>query len=234
MTHVITLPERPTAAIAGTDDTFPVGRIVCMGRNYEAHAREMRKDPIREAPFFLTKGADVLAANGATVPYPPETENCHFEAGQVIAIGKAGTKVSEEDALDPVYGYAVGLDMTRRDLQLAARDRGLPWEVGKNFAFFAPMSAVRPVAAGHFSSGPIRLRVDGELKQDGDMLDLIWDCAEQIAYVSGIAQLLPGDPIFTGTPAGVGAVKPGGVIDVTTEGLEPLRVTICEKEAEFA
>lgn len=234
MSHVLTLPDRPTAAIAGTEEVFPVGRIFCIGRNYEAHAREMGKDPNREKPFFFAKWADALVPNGATLPYPPETANYHFEAELVIAIGKEGAKVSEADALGLVFGYAVGLDMTRRDLQLAARDKGRPWEIGKNFAFSAPMAAIRPVTAGHISSGPIQLRVNGDLKQDGDISDLIWDCAEQIAYISRFERLLPGDLIFTGTPAGVGAVVPGDVIDVTIEGLESLQVTIGAKEADFA
>ena len=233
MTHIFSLPERPSVAIAGSDETFPVGRIICIGRNYEAHAREMGSNPSREAPFFFAKWADALVANGATIPYPPETENYHFEAELVIAIGKEGAKVSEADALDLVFGYAVGLDMTRRDLQLEAREKGRPWEVGKNFAFSAPMAAIRPVAQGHVSSGAIQLRVNGELKQDADVADLIWDCAEQIAYVSRFERLLPGDLIFTGTPAGVGAVVPGDVIDVTITGLAPLRITIGEKETDF-
>ena len=133
-----------------------------------------------------------------------------------------------------MFGYAVGLDMTRRDLQLEARDKGRPWEIGKNFAFSAPMAAIRPVAEGHVSSGPIQLRVNGDLRQDGDIADMIWDCAEQIAYVSRFERLLPGDLIFTGTPAGVGPVLPGDVIDVTIEGLAPLQVTIGDKEADFA
>lgn len=234
MPHVFTLPERPVAAIAGTTDTFPVGRIICIGRNYEAHAREMGKDPNRDAPFFFTKWADALVVNGATIPYPPETANYHFEAELVIAIGKEGAGVSEEQALELVFGYSVGLDMTRRDLQLDAREKGRPWDAGKNFAFSAPMAAIRPVAEGHVSSGPIKLSVNGAVKQDADIRDLIWDCAEQIAYVSRFERLLPGDLIFTGTPAGVGAVVPGDVIDVTIEGLEPLRVTIGDKEADFA
>ena len=235
MPNIFDLPDRPAAAIAGTQDTFPVGRIICIGRNYEAHAREMGKDPNREAPFFFTKWADALVANGATVPYPPETANYHFEGELVIAIGKEGAKVSEAEALDLVYGYATGLDMTRRDLQLEARDKGRPWEVGKNFAFSAPMGAILPVTeGGHVSSGSIRLTVNGEVKQDGDIVDLIWDCAEQIAYVSRFERLLPGDLIFTGTPAGVGAVKSGDVIEVTIASLEPLRITIGEKEADFA
>lgn len=234
MTHVFSLAQ-PAAAIAGTDDTFPVGRIICIGRNYEAHAREMGKDPDREAPFFFAKWADTLVPNGAVIPYPPETANYHFEAELVIAIGQAGARVSEEQALDLVFGYAVGLDMTRRDLQLAARDKGRPWEIGKNFAFSAPMAAIRPVSAGgHMTAAPIQLRVNGEIKQDADIADLIWDCAETIAYVSRFERLLPGDLIFTGTPAGVGAVLPGDVIDVTIEGLEPLQVTIGDKEPDYA
>lgn len=233
MANTFSLPDRPVAAIAGSDDTFPVGRIFCIGRNYEAHAREMGKDPNREKPFFFAKWADALVPNGATIPYPPETANYHFEAELVIAIGKEGARVSEEDALGLVFGYAVGLDMTRRDLQLEARDKGRPWEIGKNFAFSAPMAAIRPVAEGHVSSGPIQLRVNGDLKQDGDISDLIWDCAEQIAYVSRFERLLPGDLIFTGTPAGVGAVVTGDVLDVTIAALEPLRITIGGKEADF-
>ena len=235
MLPIFSLPERPAAAIAGTDATFPVGRIICIGRNYEAHAREMGKDPNRDAPFFFAKWADALVPNGATIPYPPETANYHFEAELVIAIGKAGAKVSEENALDLVFGYAVGLDMTRRDLQLEARDKGRPWEIGKNFAFSAPMAAIRPVAqAGHMTTAPIRLTVNGAIKQDADIADLIWNCAETIAYVSRFERLLPGDLIYTGTPAGVGAVVPGDVIDVTIEGLTPLRVTIGATEADFA
>ncbi|UAJ12595.1 fumarylacetoacetate hydrolase family protein [Glacieibacterium megasporae] len=235
MPPIFALPARPAAAIAGSADTFPVGRIICIGRNYEAHAREMGKDPSREAPFFFAKCADALVPNGATVPYPPETANYHFEGELVIAIGKAGAKLSEADALDLVFGYAVGLDMTRRDLQLEARDKGRPWEIGKNFAFSAPMAAISPVAdVGHMVKAPIRLTVNGAIKQDGDIADLIWDCAEQIAYLSRFERLLPGDLIFTGTPAGVGAVVPGDVIDVTIGGLTPLRVTIGGKEVDFA
>ncbi len=234
MPHIFTLPDRPSAAIAGTSDTFPVRRIVCIGRNYEAHAREMGSNPDREAPFFFTKWADDLVPNGATLPYPPETANYHFEAELVIAIGKAGAKVSKADALDLVFGYATGLDMTRRDLQLEAREKGRPWDTGKNFSFSAPLAAIRPVSEGHVGSGSIRLKVNGETKQDADISDLIWNCAEQIAYISRFERLLPGDLIYTGTPAGVGAVKPGDVIEVTIEGLEPLTVTIGEKEADYA
>lgn len=234
MPPVFALPERPAAAIAASTDTFPVRRIICIGRNYEAHAREMGKDPDREAPFFFTKWADALVANGATIPYPPQTENYHYEAELVIAIGKEGANVAEGDALGLVFGYAAGLDMTRRDLQFEARDKGRPWDAGKNFAFSAPLAAIRPVALGHVSSGSIRLTVNGAVRQDADVADLIWTCAETIAHVSRFERLLPGDLIYTGTPAGVGAVVPGDVIEVTIAGLEPLAVTIGESEAEFA
>ena len=235
MSHIFALPERPAAAIEGSDATFPVGRIFCIGRNYAAHAREMGQDPVREAPFFFSKFAGALMPSGATLPYPPETANYHFEAELVIAIGGAGAKVDAAAALDLVYGYAAGLDMTRRDLQFAARDKGRPWDTGKNFACSAPMAAIRPVSdGGHIASASIRCTVNGEVRQDADIADLIWNCAETIAYVSRFHRLLPGDLIFTGTPAGVGAVVPGDVIDVTIEGLAPLRVTIGETEADFA
>ena len=227
MELLFALPERPVAAIGGADRGFPVGRIVCIGRNYAAHAREMGKDPDREPPFFFTKWADTLVPGGGLIPYPPETSNYQFEAELVIAIGKAGAGVAARAALALVFGYAVGLDMTRRDLQFEARDKGRPWDVGKNFAWSAPMASIRPVSeGGHVSTGAIRLTVNGVEKQSADIADLIWDCAETIAYVSRFEPLLPGDLIFTGTPAGVGPVVPGDVIEVTIEGLEPLRVTI--------
>lgn len=233
MDHLFELPATPVAHVAGTAAVFPVGRIFCIGRNYAAHAREMGMSD-REPPFFFTKWADDLVPGGGTIPYPPQTANYHFEAELVIAIGKAGAAVSEDKALELVFGYAVGLDMTRRDLQFEARDKGRPWDTGKNFAFSAPLAAIRPVAQGHISKGPIRLSVNGELKQEGDVADLIWNCAETIAYVSRFERLLPGDLIYTGTPAGVGSVKPGDVLEVSVEGLEMLRVTIGEREAAFA
>lgn len=234
MPDVFTLPERPHARIQGTNDTFPIRRIFCIGRNYAAHAREMGSNPDREAPFFFSKCADNLVPNGTTIPYPPETADYHFEGELVIAIGKEGARVSETDALDLVFGYAAGLDMTRRDLQLDAREMGRPWDSAKNFAFSAPVAAIRPAALGHVSSGTIRLRVNAEIKQDADISDLIWNCAEQIAYISRFERLLPGDLIFTGTPAGVGAVSPGDKIELTIAGLEPLSVTVGDKETDFA
>ena len=233
--HLFTLPQAPTAKVAGTAAVFPVRRIFCIGRNYAAHAREMGKDPDREPPFFFTKWAEDLVPGGGAIPYPPQSENYQYEGELVIAIGKEGAAVPADTALELVYGYAVGLDMTRRDLQFEARDKGRPWDTGKNFAFSAPIGTIRPVSdGGHIAAGPIRLSVNGAVKQQGDITDLIWDCAETIAYVSRFERLYPGDLIYTGTPAGVGAVKPGDVIDVTVEGLEPLQVTIGEREAAFA
>jgi len=229
MKLLFSLPERPCAPIEGGGQ-FPVRRIFCIGRNYAAHAREMGKDPDREPPFFFTKWADDLVPGGGKLPYPPQTSNFQYEAELVIAIGKEGIEVSEADALTLVYGYAVGLDMTRRDLQFEARDKGRPWDSGKNFAFSAPIASIRPVASGgHVASGAIRLTVNGELKQNGDIADLIWDCAETVAYVSRFERLLPGDLIYTGTPAGVGPVKPGDKLEATIEGLEPLGVSIGER-----
>lgn len=235
MTGLFALPASPQVPIEGRAERFPVGRIFCVGRNYAAHAREMGKDPDRDPPFFFTKFADTIVCGDSTIPYPPETQNYHFEAELVIAIGREGAAVPVEDALGLVYGYAVGLDMTRRDLQLEAREKGRPWDTGKNFAWSAPIAAIRPVEdGGHVTTGEIRLTVNGEVKQDADIADLIWDCQETIAYLSRFERLLPGDLIYTGTPAGVGAVQTGDVIDVTIAGLTPLRVTIGPRETAFA
>jgi fumarylpyruvate hydrolase len=234
MTHVFELPERPAVSITGSDATFPIRRIFCIGRNYAAHAREMGKDPNREAPFFFTKFPDAAVPCSGEIPYPSETSNYHYEAELVIAIGKEAAAISQAAALDTVFGYAVGLDMTRRDLQLEARDKGRPWDTGKNFAFSAPIGSIRPVeTGGHISTGRIHLTVNGVTKQDADIADLIWDCAETIAYISRFERLLPGDLIYTGTPAGVGPVQPGDVIDVAIAGLEPIRVTIGQIDAAF-
>lgn len=229
------LPLAPLVPVEGSEERFPVGRIFCVGRNYAEHAREMGKDPDRDPPFFFTKFAGAIVPGDATIPYPPETENYHYEAELVVAIGSEGACVAAEDALSLVYGYAVGLDMTRRDLQLDARATGRPWDTGKNFAYSAPIAPIRLAeTAGHVSSGSIRLTVNGEVKQSADIADLIWDCAETIAYLSRFERLLPGDLIYTGTPAGVGAVRPGDVVQVTIDGLRPLTVTIGEREAAFA
>jgi fumarylpyruvate hydrolase len=234
MTYCFALPERPVATIDGSAEVFPVRRIFCIGRNYAAHAREMGMDA-REQPFFFTKWADTLMPSGSTLPYPPQTADYQFEAELVIAIGKPGAAVAASAALDLVFGYAVGLDMTRRDLQFEARGKSRPWDYGKNFAGAAPLGAIRTVAmAGHVTQGAIRLTVNDTVRQDGDVADMVWNGAEIIAYLSRFERLLPGDLIYTGTPAGVGPVQPGDRIDVSIAGLPPLQVTIGAKEAEYA
>lgn len=235
MKTVFAFPDQPTAAIEGTDMVFPVRRIFCVGRNYAAHAREMGRDPEREAPFFFMKSAYALVSGGGAIVYPPETRDYHFEAELVIAIGGEGGAVPVGQALDLVFGYGVGLDMTRRDLQLEAREKGRPWDTGKDFVQSAPLAPIRPVdSGGHVSCGPIRLTVNGVIKQDADIADMIWDCSETIAHISRFERLLPGDLIYTGTPAGVGPVIPGDVIEVTIEGLTPLIVSISNRDPAFA
>jgi fumarylpyruvate hydrolase len=233
MTPCFTLPDRKTVAIAGSERVFPVGRIFCIGRNYAAHAREMGMDA-RETPFFFTKWADTLVPGGGPLPYPPETADYQFEGELVIAICREGAAIATHHALDHVFGYAAGLDMTRRDLQSEARDKGRPWDYGKNFAHAAPIGTIRTVSdVGHIEAGAIRLTVNGALRQDGDIADMIWNGSEIIAYLSRFERLLPGDLIYTGTPAGVGPVTSGDTIDLAIAGLPPLSVTIGPREAPF-
>ncbi len=212
---------QPVITTATSDGhEYPVRRIFCIGRNYAAHAREMGRDPDREPPFFFTKWAETLVSTGTTIAYPPETSNFHYEAELVVAIGKGGRNVTTSEALGHVYGYATGLDMTRRDLQLEARDKGRPWDTGKNVEQSCPIGLLHPVSeVGHPESGHIRLTVNGEIKQDADLKELIWDVSEVIAYVSRFYELAPGDLIYTGTPAGVGPVVPGDKIVVSIAGL---------------
>lgn len=227
MGYVIEAPAQPSVAVAGTEDRFPVRRIFCVGRNYAAHAREMGKDPDREPPFFFTKPADAVVDDGVTVPYPPETSNLHYEAELVVAIGTGGRDIAEADALDHVWGYGCGNDLTRRDLQQTAKDMGRPWDWGKAFdnsAVIGPLHRVEMV--GHPSNGPIRLSVNGETKQDGDLNELIWSVPEVIAILSRSMELRPGDLIMTGTPAGVGAIKAGDEVVVSIAGLGTLTTRI--------
>jgi len=219
--------------IVGSDERFPVRRVYCVGRNYAAHAREMGFDPDREPPFFFCKPNDdasvVPAAEGetATLPYPPLTNNYHYEAELVVAIGKGGSDIAQADAASHIYGYAVGLDMTRRDLQIAAREKGRPWEVGKAFDFSAPVAPVvrRADALGVDSAG-IVLEVDGAVRQQATIAHLIWSVDEVIANLSSLFTLQPGDLIFTGTPEGVGAVQRGQAMVVRIDGLPSLSVRI--------
>ena len=227
MNFVIDPAPTPSVAVAGSTDRFPVRRIFCVGRNYAAHAREMGKDPDREPPFFFLKPADAVVDDGATIPYPPETANLHYEAELIVAIGKAGSDIAPEAALDHVWGYGIGLDMTRRDLQNAAKDLGRPWDWGKGFDHSAPIGPIHPVAAvGHIASGRIWLAVDGTTKQDSDITKLIWPISDVISIASRSMELRPGDLIMTGTPEGVGPVKPGQTMTVGIEGLGEITIHI--------
>ncbi len=228
--YVIAPPPVPSVAVAGTDQRFPVRRIICVGRNYEAHAREMGKDPTREAPFFFMKPADAIVEDGATIPYPPDTSNLHYEIEMTVAIGTGGTDIAEADALNHVWGYGVGIDLTRRDRQGEAKDAGRPWEWGKGFDRSAPMAPLHPVSAvGHIAKGRIWLAVNGKVRQDQDVADLIWSVPEIIAICSRSMALQPGDVIMTGTPAGVGAIVAGDVVTGGVAGLGEITLTLGPK-----
>lgn len=227
MGYVVPLWTLPTVAVAGSSEVFPVRRIYCVGRNYAAHAREMGADPDREPPFFFTKPADAIVANGSTVPYPPATRNYHHEIELVVAVGRGGSAIPAKSALDHVFGYAVGLDMTRRDLQAAAKQAGQPWDMAKGFDRSAPIGALQPAAAiGHPAQGAITLAVNGVLRQSGDLADMIWSVPETIACLSRLLELAPGDLIYTGTPEGVGAVVTGDRLEGAIEGVGRLTLTI--------
>ena len=216
----------PSVAVAGTDKRFPVHRIYCVGRNYPEQAREITSEP----PIFFMKPADAVVANGATVPYPPRTANCQHEIELVIAIGSEAREVQPRGALERVFGYAAGIDLTRRDLQRAARQWGQPWDAAKAFDASAPVGAIRPANLGHVSQGRIWLSVNGTLRQEADVRQMLWDVPHIIAELSTFYQLRPGDLIFCGTPAGVGPVKPGDRLEGGVEGLEVLRITMAAAE----
>ena len=231
MSHVFTPDPRPCLAVSDSGDSFPVRRIYCVGRNYAAHAREMGSDPTREAPFFFCKPADavvpVATGTAADHPYPAETSNYHHEVELVVAIGKAGSNIGAADALSHIWGYAIGLDMTRRDLQTALKDKGRPWELGKAFDRSAPIGPVVPASRiGHPDTGRIWLTVNGQLRQQGDLGDLIWSVPETIAHLSKYFELRPGDLIFTGTPEGVGPVLRGDIVTGGIEGVGELAIHI--------
>lgn len=221
------LADRPAVPLAGEDACFPVGRIFCVGRNYEAHAREMGFAVDRDAPFYFTKTPSAICLSGSTIPYPPGTANCHYEMELVVAIGTPAFRVPEADALSAVFGYAAGLDLTRRDLQNAARDKGLPWDLGKDFEHAAVIAPItRAAIFGAVSDQPIRLTQNGAVKQDARLSELIWSVPELIAHLSGFYQLRPGDLLYTGTPAGVGPIAPGDRLVGTVEGLAPVELAI--------
>jgi fumarylpyruvate hydrolase len=219
--------------ITGSDEKFPVRRIYCVGRNYAAHAREMGFDPDREPPFFFCKPNDdasvvaVAASQTAEIPYPDLTSNYHYEIEMVVAIGKGGRNITVEDAHKHIYGYGVGLDMTRRDLQIKMREMGRPWEIGKAFDYSAPVGPITPLAKiGELTKGEISLEVDGVVKQKSDLTHLIWSVSETIANLSTLFELQPGDLVFSGTPEGVGAVQRGQTMVGRVAGLETLRVKL--------
>lgn len=227
MKYAFDVPSTPAVPIAGTSEAFPVHRIYCVGRNYAEHAREMGVDPEREPPFFFTKPADAVVPNGAEVPYPLSTRNFHHEIELVVAIGKGGVELALESALEHVFGYAVGIDLTRRDLQLAARDKGRPWDAGKAFDRSAPITALRRVEEiGHPSSGSIWLEVNDQRRQSADLKDLLWAVPEVLVHLSRLFELAPGDLIFTGTPAGVGPLVAGDRVKGGVDGVGEISIRI--------
>ncbi len=230
MNYVVAPSVSPVIPVSGSEQMFPVHRIYCVGKNYAAHVREMGSDPQRDPPCFFMKPADA-ATTSARIPYPPGTKNYHYETELVLAIGKEGRNISAENTADYIYGYAIGFDMTRRDLQTASGGLGHPWDTGKGFDHSAPVSSIYPASvAGNMENGRITLSVNGELKQDADLSQLIWKSNEIIAQLSKLYLLKPGDLIFTGTPAGVGAVLPGDKLLATIEKLGELSIEITEPE----
>jgi fumarylpyruvate hydrolase len=223
--------DQPTVPILGSPEVFPVRRIHCIGRNYAAHAIEMGSDPTREPPFFFQKPPDAvqIAGPGQVLehPYPPLTRSYHYEIELVVALGGGGRDIPVEEALGRVYGYAVGLDMTRRDLQAAMREEGKPWEIGKAFDRSAVLGPIHRVeVVGHLNEGQIRLSVNGQVKQDADLSQMIWNVAEQIANLSRASELRPGDLIYSGTPENVGPVVPGDLMEGHIDGLADISVRV--------
>jgi fumarylpyruvate hydrolase len=222
-------PALPSVAVAGSTQRYPVHRIYCVGLNYAAHIKETGADPTAPPVFFM-KPADAVVANGAAIPYPPATNNFHYEIELVVALGSGGRDLAAEQARSHVFGYAAGNDLTRRDLQSAARKRGQPWDTSKGFDFSAPIAAIRPVSQGHPERGRIWLEVNGETRQDADISDMVWDVPHIIAALSQLYTLQAGDLIFTGTPSGIGPLRPGDRLQGGIEGLEVLRNTISGAE----
>lgn len=227
MAYVFPPAPCPTVAIRGRADVFPVRRIFCVGRNYAEHAREMGMDPEREPPFFFTKPADAIVADGSKIVYPLRTGNLHHEIELVLALGAGGRNIPVESALERIFGYAVGLDLTRRDLQSAARKEGRPWDTAKGFDQSAPISSIVPATEiGHLQRGRIALEVNGALRQQGDIADMIWKIPEIIAELSTYFELAAGDLIYSGTPAGVGPIGRGDKLLGSIEGIGTLSFSI--------
>ena len=224
--YVISMWDQPSVAVAG-GAAYPVRHIYCVGRNYAEHAREMGTDPEREPPFFFMKGADSVVSSGAQIKYPSRTQDLHHEVELVVAIGASGSDISVSDASDAIFGYAVGVDLTRRDLQQSMKEKGRPWEIGKSFAQAAPVGEIQPAwNIGHPREGKISLSVNGEVRQEADIKDMIWGVDEVIAELSTYYKLEPGDLVFTGTPAGVSALTRGDSVSCVIDGLEPLEFSI--------
>jgi fumarylpyruvate hydrolase len=220
MEYAIKPPAQAYLPVRGSKAVFPIHRIYCVGRNYAAHAIEMGGDPDREPPFFFQKNPDNVVINGADFPYPDKSSDVHFEIEMLVALHKGGRNISLEKAMDCVWGYGVGLDMTRRDLQGECKKMGRPWEIGKAFEQSAPCSELVPAAEiGHPDSGAIWLDVNGQRRQEGDLNQLIWKVPEMISYLSGLFELTPGDVIMSGTPAGVGAISKGDVMHGHVDGV---------------
>lgn len=227
MTLRFEIPALPIVDVFGDDLGFPVRRIFCVGRNYRDHVVEMGADPDREPPFFFTKWAETILPSGGTAHYPAATDDFHHEAELVVAIGKSGINLTPDEALGHVFGYATGLDLTRRDLQMVARKTGRPWDPGKNFANSAPIGTIHKASdVGHLEAGAIRMLVNGETRQDADLKDLIWPVANIVSFLSQLYRIEAGDLIFTGTPAGVGPVVAGDALRVEIEGLTALEIRI--------
>jgi fumarylpyruvate hydrolase len=220
-------PTTPSVPIKGRPEQFPVHRIYCVGRNYADHVREMGGNPEREPPIFFAKPADAVVPNNTRIPYPSRTKNFHHEIELVVAIGKGGRDIAAAQALEHVYGYAAGNDLTRRDLQADAKDNGRPWDTSKGFDRSAVISAITPAAeSGHLRTGRIWLKVNGQMRQQANLSELIWSVPEIIAELSTFFELQPGDLIYTGTPAGVGPLKKGDRIEGGIDGLDELVTTI--------
>lgn len=226
--YLFPVPPVVSVAVQGDDRRFPVRRIYCVGRNYAEHVREMGADE-RQSPFFFQKPTDSIVEDGAAVAYPPATDDFHHEMELVLAIGKGGVNIAVEDAASHVFGVASGIDLTRRDRQLEARKTGRPWEIGKSFDESAPISAIAPLKNGELpTTGALCLRVNGDVRQKADVADMIWNCAEIVSQLSRQYALVAGDLIYTGTPAGVGAVNVGDEIVAEVEGVGSVRITIAE------
>lgn len=224
--YVLDEPMTTSLPVEGTTARFPIRRVYCVGRNYAEHAREMGHDPDREPPFFFSKPADAIVQSGATLDFPTLTDDLHHEIELVVALGRGGSDIAVSDGLEHVYGYTVGLDMTKRDLQAAAKKLGRPWDLAKGFDESAPCGTIRTVdAVGHPGSGSIQLHVNGEERQAGDLAQQIWSVAEVISQLSRYVRLQPGDLIMTGTPAGVTRVAPGDQLVGSIEGVGEVRVT---------